>query len=236
MPAIPDDILSSIRAAAKEAYPSDSEMRAFYIESETEAYAKIMTLDFGPATHLKARIIASAEEYIDLWEERASFISNEIDAYKALQDVPADVPPEVIEEFKREAAEVNDWIVDQRDDIEGRIRQFRYIRDTRAKVEPLRELLTRMESIIGSECYNGNIQNYSAWGVWNGEGRSFRYPVTVLKNGEPEKRRSRFDDLKPEELITGYYHFGANELSIYRALIKIIDILKAEYGLRIPGE
>ena len=91
-----------------------------------------------------------------------------------------------------------------------------------------------MEAIIGEECYNDNIQNYSAWGVWEGEGRSFRYPVTVLRNGETEKRRSRFDDLQAEELITGHYRFGANELSIHRALVKIIDMLEADYGLKVP--
>jgi len=40
--------------------------------------------------------------------------------------------------------------------------------------------------IIGSECYIANIQNYSAWGVWEGEGRSFRYPVTYIRDGQEE--------------------------------------------------
>lgn len=56
----------------------------------------------------------------------------------------------------------------------------------------------------------------------------------------PKKRsqfrgaRHRFDDLQPEELVTGHYRFGANELSIYRALAKIIDMLEADYGLKVP--
>lgn len=61
----------------------------------------------------------------------------------------------------------------------------------------------------------------------------FRYPVTVLRSGETEKRGSRFDDWQPEELVTWHYKFGANELSIYRALAKVIDMLEAEYGLKV---
>ena len=80
---------------------------------------------------------------------------------------------------------------------------------------PIRDLLVRMEEIIGQECYNGNIQNYSSWGEWEGEGRSFRYPVTFIRNGEEEKRRARTTGLEHEELVTGYYKFGANELSIF---------------------
>ena len=45
--------------------------------------------------------------------------------------------------------------------------------------------------------------------------------------------RLEFDDLQPEVLITGHYKFGANELSIYRALVRIVDMLEADYGLKI---
>lgn len=36
------------------------------------------------------------------------------------------------------------------------------------------------------------------------------------------------------EIVTGHYRFGANELSIYRALVKIIDMLEVDYGLKVP--
>ncbi|MEW2839098.1 hypothetical protein, partial [Vibrio sp. JC34] len=42
-----------------------------------------------------------------------------------------------------------------------------------------KELLIKLEKIIGSSCYNGNIQNWGANGEWLGEGRSFRYPIRV---------------------------------------------------------
>ena len=98
----------------------------------------------------------------------------------------------------------------------------------------MRDLLLRMEQILGAECYNAHIQNYSARGVWEGEGRSFRYPVTYVRQGGEEKRRSRTDDLTAEELITGHYRFGANELGVMRALVRIVEMLRDEYGLVLP--
>jgi hypothetical protein len=191
-------------------------------------------MDFGDALPFKDQIIAWASEFNDEWEDRANFIEDEIDGFAVLQECPEDVPAEVFEDLKRKAAAEHDYFSSQRDDVQGGIAHFRYVRDTRAKIAPIRDLLVRMEAIIGDECYNDNIQNYGSWGVWEGEGRSFRYPVTVLRNGETEKRRSRFDDLQAEELVTGHYKFGANELSIYRALVKVIDMLEADYGLQVP--
>ena len=34
------------------------------------------------------------------------------------------------------------------------------------KIEPIKELLIKMESIIGNECYNQSIQNYGPGGIW----------------------------------------------------------------------
>lgn len=234
MSKVPPDILAEIKAAAKVEWPDDRDMQEYYIESGTKGYLAIAEMDFGHALPFKDQIIGWASEFNDEWEDRANFIEDEIDGFAALQERPEDVPPEVFDDLKRKAASEHDYFSSQRDEVQGGVRHFRYVRDTRAKIGPLRDLLIRMESIIGDECYNDNIQNYSSWGVWEGEGRSFRYPVTVLRNGETEKRRARFDDLQPEELVTGHYRFGANELSIYRALVKIIDMLEADYGLKVP--
>lgn len=231
---IPPDILLAIKVAAKGEWPGDRDMQEYYTESETKGYLAIAELDFGPAREVKDQILAWADEYSALWEDRATFVEEEVEAYAEVRDRPVDIPVEIFNELTGKAAAEHDWFSSQRDEINGGIQRFRYVRDTRAKIGPIRDLLTRMESIIGDECYNDNIQNYSSWGVWEGEGRSFRYPVTVLRNCETEKRRTRFDDLQPEELITGHYRFGANELSIYRALVKIIDMLEADYGLKVP--
>lgn len=234
MSKVPPDILAEIKAAAKEEWPDDRDMQEHYVESETEGYLAIAETDFGVASAAKDEILEWANDYSSLWEERASFVADEVEAYAELREQPEGVPAEIFADLKRKAAAEHDWYSSQRDEVQGGIAHFRYVRDTRAKIGPIRELLVRMEAIIGDECYNDNIQNYGSWGVWEGEGRSFRYPVTVLRNGESEKRRSRFDDLQAEELVTGHYKFGANELSIYRALVKVIDMLEAEYGLKLP--
>lgn len=236
MSEIPHDIRAAITAAAKEEWPDDRDMQQYYIDNETAGYQTLTGMDFGAALAVKANILAEAAEYSGMWEERATFVEEEVAAYAELEDCPNDVPAETFASLKQEAAAAHDWYASQRDEVQGGIQRFRYVRDTRAKIAPLRDLLIRMENIIGSECYNDNIQNYSAWGVWEGEGRSFRYPVTFLRKGEPEKRRSRFDDLQAEELVTGHYRFGANELSVYRALVKIIELLEAEYGLRVQRD
>ena len=33
--------------------------------------------------------------------------------------------------------------------------------------------------------------------------------------------------------MTGRYKFGANELNIFRALRKVVEMLQTEYGLRV---
>jgi hypothetical protein len=48
------------------------------------------------------------------------------------------------------------------------------------------------------------------------------------------KTRNVAKDIPSEDLITGYYAFGANELSIYRALNKIVKHLVKNYGLKLP--
>jgi hypothetical protein len=38
-------------------------------------------------------------------------------------------------------------------------------------------------------------------------------------------------DVPDEELITGYYKVGTNELSIVRAMIDIVRLIECEYGV-----
>lgn len=234
MSKVPPDILAEIKIAAKESWPNDRDMQVYEINSETEAYRSIADMDFGYASPFRDRIIEWAIEVFSEWEGRVGFIQTEIDSFAIIQERPEDVPPVVFDELKQKAAIDEEYFSSQLNVIQGGVAHYRYVRDTREKITPIRELLVRMEAIIGDECYNDNIQNYGSWGVWEGEGRSFRYPVTVLRDGQSEKRRSRFDDLLAEELVTGHYKFGANELSIYRALVKVIDMLEAEYGLKLP--
>ena len=101
------------------------------------------------------------------------------------------------------------------------------------KIEPIKELLIKMESIIGNECYNQSIQNYGPGGIWEGEGRSFRYPVTLIVDAKDDKRWGISSDVDAEILMTSRYKFGANELNIFRELRKVVEMLQTEYGLRV---
>lgn len=174
---IPGDILANIPSAATDAWPGDREMREWTIEQEVASYRTMRDLDFGAATAVREAILTEADGYSDTWEDRSNFIEEEVDAYNALLDLdPDDVPPEIVSELKVQAARHHDWFSLQLEVVAKGIDHHRYVQRTRARIEPIRHLLVEMERIIGSECYNGNVQNYSAWGVWEGEGRSFRYP------------------------------------------------------------
>lgn len=234
---IPPEILTEIRRVAREEWPGDRDMQQYTIDAETTAYQALEALDFGAALEHKPAIVKEAHEFHQTWEEILGFVSEEVEAFNILATLaPEDVPADYLAEHKRKAAAEHDWFASQLEDVQQAIEGYRYVQRTRAKVGPIRDILVRMEAIIGSECYNANIQNYSAWGVWEGEGRSFRYPVTYIRNRREEKRKARVDDLEPEALITGHYKFGANELGIHRALVRIVDMLEADYGLKIPRE
>lgn len=98
------------------------------------------------------------------------------------------------------------------------------------KSEERKQLLIKMEKIIGSSCFNGNIQNWGPNGQWLGEGRAFRYPIRLNNLGS---RRVVARDISMEDLMTGRYAFGANNLHIIRALDEVLNMLQNDYGLKI---
>jgi hypothetical protein len=59
-------------------------------------------------------------------------------------------------------------------------------------------LIADLEYLVGNNCYNPKIQNYGAHGIYEGEGRSIRYPLTTL-NEEVDCHFTReyFPCLKP---------------------------------------
>lgn len=95
-----------------------------------------------------------------------------------------------------------------------------------------KKILTEMESIIGNSCYNGNIQNWGAGGYWEGEGRNFRYPITFFDKENVKRKCYRIDSafMSMEQMRTGYYAFGANQLHIIQALEAVLKKLKEDYG------
>jgi hypothetical protein len=93
-------------------------------------------------------------------------------------------------------------------------------------------LLLELENIIGNECYNANIQNWGPNGVFEGEGREFRYPITfIYSHGHKVKTKTPDPTTPVEVAVTGFYAFGANQLQIIRALDKVVQHLEQQYGL-----
>lgn len=96
------------------------------------------------------------------------------------------------------------------------------------------QLLIELEGLVGNECYNGNIQNWGPGGVFEGEGREFRYPITFIdESGEKTKRWSKDSSLSSRAVMTGYYAFGANQLHIMRGLDRVLKYLEEHHGLKL---
>ncbi|MBW6453783.1 MAG: hypothetical protein K0A92_08400 [Methyloprofundus sp.] len=91
-----------------------------------------------------------------------------------------------------------------------------------------RALLVRMESILGNECYNANIQNYGPGGAREAAGRNFRYPV-MLRDAEGSKskvRESPIPATATDDMVrSGYYAFGANQLDVMAAKEKVLQYI-----------
>jgi hypothetical protein len=95
-------------------------------------------------------------------------------------------------------------------------------------------LLLELERIVGNECYNASIQNWGPNGVFEGEGRDFRYPITFIdEKGGKLKTRYTDDAMPVSTAITGHYAFGANQLQIMRALDKAVTYLENHRGLKL---
>ena len=177
----------------------------------------------------------AGEDWADDPDMIQDTIDTEVDAYQELRTMrPDNIPDSVLAELRQSAEQKHpkDYS-EQLQYVEGRIEHYLYVQQLNERIEPIKELLIKMENIIGEECYNANIQNYGPWGVWEGEGRSFRYPITFLVNGEDNKCHTTNSNIKPEVLMTGRYRFGANELNVFRALEKLVAMLQNEYGLQL---
>lgn len=96
------------------------------------------------------------------------------------------------------------------------------------------QLLSELEYLVGSHCYNASIQNWGPGGVFEGEGRDFRYPLTLVDaDGAKSKVRYKANADTPSKLVSGYYAFGANQLQIMMALDDVLRHLEDNHGLKI---
>ncbi|WP_157314541.1 hypothetical protein [Chitinibacter sp. GC72] len=232
---IPEEVLTEIIARVKREWPNDRDMQKFCISEEKEAYTKIQAFDFGDLAHLKNEFIESARSTFDAWDDTFNSLESELDAYRKLLDFSVDgLALETIEEWRLQALQENEGYYEgQLDFLQGKARKHASIVATREQIDPIKTLLIELEKIIGSECYNGSIQNYGSWGELESVGRQFRYPVKFYNGSGEKKLWSVSPSLPSEELITGYYAFGANELNVYRALFKIVSHLRENYGLKV---
>lgn len=105
-------------------------------------------------------------------------------------------------------------------------------------------LMHEIEYEIGSECYNGNIQNFGPGGAWEGEGRDFRYPIRFTNSeGRREKYKGTFPYTKSssgetaycilgeERFSSAHYAFGANELYVLRGIKHALERLESRFNI-----
>ncbi|MGD9924473.1 MAG: hypothetical protein AB7V13_23965 [Pseudorhodoplanes sp.] len=103
----------------------------------------------------------------------------------------------------------------------------------RKLTEKRKKLLIELEAIIGNQCYNANIQNWGPGGVFEGEGREFRYPITFRDSGGAKVKARYVDDASDaDKIINGYYAFGANELHIMEGLELVLSRLEQKYNIK----
>ena len=90
------------------------------------------------------------------------------------------------------------------------------------------ELVCELEEIIGDSCYNPDSLN--GWTLE--EGCSFRYPVTYDgSDGAEHKTRWIITDMDKSRLNSVRYKFGANNLFIGKAVVKVLERLEQKYGI-----
>jgi len=101
--------------------------------------------------------------------------------------------------------------------------------------EPRKNVLAELERIVGNQTYNAKIQNWGPSGTFLGEGREYRYPVTLMDSqGQRRKIYGKIDSAASmEEIRSAYYGFGANNLHIGLALQKVLAYLEENYGLDV---
>jgi hypothetical protein len=230
---IPKYVITAIRKAAEEYWDSDADIVKETVDTEIEAYMALQKIEFGGSEAVKQKILDEAMEAADSWEDRLVTVENEVEAFEELQGDFEAVPDEVIRKLKAEAAREQTDYGSQRDHVVNGVSAYHYVEELKARIGPVQQLLIKMEQIVGNECYNSKIQNYGPGGVWEGEGRSFRYPVKFLDGEETMKRWTVPGDMAPEMLMTGRYQFGSNELSVFRALVRIVEMIESDYGVRL---
>jgi hypothetical protein len=236
---VPPNVLEKIKACVLEFWGDDEEQSREMIVEEIESYHAFQAFDLGEAEPHRDQIIECSTEFTDMWSERLSNLESELNAFRELQSLAADgISSDALDEFRKTAAVEHPESFDsQLGFVNQQVARANYLRDVEATVEPIRRLLVDIERTIGRQCYNANIQNYGPGGVWEGEGRSFRYPIRVLDAEMNERKHWNLpEDISAEALVSGFYKFGSNELSIMRALVDVVHMIEREYGVDLSDD
>ncbi|WP_434135914.1 hypothetical protein JQR88_06105 [Pseudomonas luteola] len=228
---IPKSVLDEISIKAAMDWSGDKEMQEYQVKQEMEFYTQVMVMDFLDLSTQKDAMVNDWLSESGRWEEVLDGVRAEISSFLEIKEFDLDFFTEAERALIVGAMAREDLYQDKLWALKDSVETIRNIKRTRRKVEPVKPLLIRLEEIVGNEFYNANIQNYGPGGEWEGEGGSFRYPVTFNIDGEAtRKTKSVSSDINAEELVSGRYACGANDLNIYRALVKILDYLRNEYG------
>lgn len=229
---IPDSVKAKIKREVRERFLDDSNSAEQFVEEEGLAYKEIMDLDLGVLGTCKKIILKeSYDAGFHSWELAKGIICKEIDAAIVIRNftVPG-IAAELIHKWKREVAKRNKCSFARQLSELNRMCK-RYLREL--EIDSIKPILLALEKVIGNACYNGNIQNYESWGEFESEGRWFRYPVRIPRNGHIHKYKYVPSDVPALEMIDGYYAFGANEMAIFSALDDVLKYLEKHHGLDI---
>lgn len=237
---IPQSVFRAMRKKAKLWADNDEHVERI-VADEVAAYEKFHGFDFGNAAPFRNQILKHVKAIDEeaSWEERLTFLADEISAFHSMGNLKhKGVPRNALAAMAEQAqARYPESFADQLDHVERSVAKYRNAQEIRREIGPIKGLLIDMEHLIGSKCYNSNIQNYGPGGSWEGEGRSFRYPLTVITTDEETRKRRLIDrEISEEELITGFYKVGANEMSVVRALVKIVRMIEKEYGVDLRDQ
>ena len=93
------------------------------------------------------------------------------------------------------------------------------------------QLIFELEYIAGRACYNP----HSTDGYTGDVGKWFRYPVwaNIGTKEKPAKHKFSYkvEYVEPENIASIEYKFGANEMSIGKALRDILEFLEERYDI-----
>jgi hypothetical protein len=233
---VPNDVLTAIREAASELWEDDAEQIALAVDEEIGCYIRFRTYDFTDAEPHRERITEYAGD-VDTWgswEECLGILEAEVEAYKGFVEIDGEGFAEgFIDRCKAAATEQHsDSFVDQLAYVEAEISRVLHVAAVRDRVNRVRRLVEDIEQIVGGHFYNAKIQNYGPGGVWEGEGRAFRYPLSIVDSENESRKHWKVPSALPaEHLVTGHYKLGTNELGVVRAIIDVIELLERRYGI-----